>query len=107
MIPTITNYEKERISSDSLPTAKPEQRGLKWLARHWKKFVITGLVIFALWIIWLLFFSGVSWEWIPESEYTGPGLSGIITITFAITWGFFLGLGMSGRRIAKKELIQT
>ena len=98
-----TFFEEERISSESLPTAKPKQNLSRWMAKHWKKFIITGLVIFVFWIIWLLFFSGLSWEWIPESEYTGPGLAGIINILFAITGGAFLGFGMSARRIAKKK----
>jgi hypothetical protein len=102
-----TNYEKERISSDPLPTAKPRHTLSKWMAKHWKKFVITGLAILVLWIIWLLFFSGISWEPVPESEYTGPGLAGIISNIFAITGGAFIGFGMSGRSIAKKELNQT
>ncbi|MFW9831460.1 MAG: hypothetical protein ACFFD8_06770 [Candidatus Thorarchaeota archaeon] len=106
-MPTNIYYEKERISSDSLPTTKPDQTWSKWITKHWKKFIITGLAIFVLWIIWVLFFSGVSWGWIPESEYIGPGPAAIINILFATTGGTFLGLGMSGRRIAKKELIQT
>jgi hypothetical protein len=104
---TNTYYEKERISSDSLSTTKPDQTWSKWIAKHWKKFIITGLAIFVLWIIWLLFFSGVSWEWVPESEYTGPGLAGIISNIFAITGGAFIGLGLSGKRLAKKELKQA
>ncbi|MFX0168692.1 MAG: hypothetical protein ACFE89_04950 [Candidatus Hodarchaeota archaeon] len=101
-----TFFEEERISSDSLPAAKPKQTLSKWMAKHWKKFIIAGLTILVLWIIWLLLFSGVSWEWVPESAYTGPDLAGIISNIFAITGGALIGFGLGGFHQAKKELRQ-
>ncbi|MFX1581374.1 MAG: hypothetical protein ACFFCJ_04045 [Promethearchaeota archaeon] len=101
-MPTDVYYEKERISFDPLTTTKRDQTWSKWIAKHWKKFVIMGGAILVLWIIWLLFFSGLPWGWIPESEYTGPGLAGIISNIFAIIGGALIGLGLGGKRLAKK-----